>query len=130
MVRKFKKSHPHQEFGESTAISLRKMYHEKLKLSEHSTVLAKKQVGRPLMLGDIDDEGKHLVMIVRRKEGAVSTVVANATARALIKRSNEEHLKCIDLEHSSWPKSLFQRMGLVKRTCTTSKPEIPEKSKE
>ena len=90
------------------------MYHEKLKLSEHSTYL----------------NTQHLVVIVRRKGGPVSTVVANATARAFIERSNEENLKCIDLEHSSWPKSLFQRMGQVIRTCTTLKPEIPEKIKE
>ena len=39
-VEKFKKSHPHLEFGESTARSLRKKYHEKLNLSEHFTVIA------------------------------------------------------------------------------------------
>ena len=68
-------------------------------------------------------------MTVRTKGGVVNTVVANATARTSIERSYEEHLKCIDLQNSSWTKSLFQRMGLVKRTCTTWKPEIPEKAK-
>ena len=55
-VKKFKKSHLHPKFGESIARSLRKKYHEKLKLSEHSTVIAKKQVGRPLMLEAIDEK--------------------------------------------------------------------------
>ena len=48
----------------------------------------------------------------------------------MIERSHDEHLKSIDLESSSWAKSLFRRMGLVKRTCTTSKPEILEKAKK
>ena len=68
-------------------------------------------------------------MIARGKGGVANTVVANATARALIERSNEEYLKCFDLEHFSWVKSLFQRMGQLKCTSTTSKPEIPEKAK-
>ena len=38
-------------------------------------------------------------MIVKRK-GFVNTVFGNEIARTLIERSNEEHLKCIDLEHS------------------------------
>ena len=81
------------------------------------------------MLGAIDEKVRHFLMIVRRKGGVVNTVAAKATARALIERSNEEHLKCINIEHSLWEKSLFRRIGLVKRTCTTSKPEIPEKAK-
>ena len=81
------------------------------------------------MLGAIDEIVRHFLVIVRRKGGVVNTVVGNVTARAFIERSNEEHLKCIDLEHSSWAKSLFRRMGQVKRACTTSKLEIPRKAK-
>ena len=33
---------------------------------------------------------------------------------------------CIDLDSSSWAKSLFKRMGFVKRMWTTGKVEIPE----
>lgn len=39
-VEKFKKSHPHLEFGESTARSLKKKYHEKPNLSEHFIAIA------------------------------------------------------------------------------------------
>ena len=52
-VKKFKKSHPHLKFGENTARSLREKYHDKCKSSDRSTVIQKKQVGRPLMLGTI-----------------------------------------------------------------------------
>lgn len=66
-------------------------------------------------------------MVLRRQGGVVKTVDANATAQALIAWSQDEHLKNIDLESSSWAKSLFHRMGFVKPTCTTSKPEILKK---
>ena len=68
--------------------------------------------------------------VLRRKGGVVNTVVAIATAKALIARSQDEHLKCTDLEPTSRAKSLFKRMGFKKRTCTTSKPEIPELAKK
>ena len=90
--------------------------------------LQKMQRGRPLMLGTLDEKVKNILTILRRKGGVVNTVVAIATAQALKERSQDEHLKCIDLESSSWAKSLFKRMGFVKRTCTTSKPEIPEQA--
>ena len=56
-------------------------------------------------------------------------MVANTTVKASIEKSNAEHLKYIDLEHSSWAKSLFRRMGLIKRAFTAMKPEIPENAK-
>ena len=127
-VKKFKKSHPHLKFGESTARSLRDKYCEMSKSSEHAAVLQKMQRGRPLVLGTLDEKVKNFLTILRRKGGIVNTAVAIATAQALIARSQDEHLKCIDLESSSWAKSLFNRMGFVKRTCTTSKPEIPEQA--
>ena len=65
----------------------------------------------------------------RRKGGAMNTMVANTTVKASIEKSNAEHLKYIDLEHSSWAKSLFRRMGLIKRVFTAMKPEIPENAK-
>lgn len=45
------------------------------------------------MLGAMDEKVRHFLVIVRTKGGVVNTVIANATARALIERSNEEHLK-------------------------------------
>ena len=128
-VKKFKRSHPHLKFGESTARSFREKYHDKIKSSDISSIIKKKQVGRPLVLGAIDQKVQNFLAILRRKGGVVNTVVANATPQALIDQSEDEHLKNIDLRSSSWAKSLFHRMGFVKRTFTTSKPEIPEKAK-
>ena len=84
--------------------------------------------GRPLLLGAVlDDKVKHFLLQLRKKGGVVNTVVAVPTA--LIARSRDEHLKLIDLESTTWAKSLFKRMGLCKRAVTTSKPEIPELAK-
>ena len=35
-------------------------------------------------------------------------------------------MKAIDIENTSWAKSIFQCMGFVKRAATTGRPEIPE----
>ena len=128
-VKKFKRSHPRLKFGESTARSFREKYHDKIKSSDISSIIKKKQVGRPFVLGAIDQKVQNFLAILRRKGGVMNTVVANPTAQALIDQSEDEHLKNIDLGSSSWVKNLFHRMGFVKRTCTTSKPEIPEKAK-
>ena len=59
----------------------------------------------------------------------MNTVVANATSKALIARSIDEHLKLIDLESTTSAKSLFSRIGFCKRATTNLKPEIPELAK-
>ena len=78
------------------------------------------------MLGDLDEKIKKFLMAVRKKGGVVNTVVANAAANALIEKSGEEHLQGMDLTKFSWAKSLFCRMGFVKRAATTGRPEITE----
>ena len=85
--------------------------------------------GRPLMLETVDEKLCNFLQIVRGKGGVVNSVVAIATAKALIAKSDLEHLKALDLEYSSWTKSLFQRMGFVRRAKITSKLEIPERAK-
>ena len=91
-VRKFKKSNP----------SLKKKYEEWLKLKSNKTVLSKMKRGRPLMLGSLDKKVKNFLLILGRKRGVVNSVVAIAVAQALIKKSADEHLKCIDLISSTW----------------------------
>ena len=81
------------------------------------------------MLGSIDEKVRRFLQVMRRKGGVINTVVAIATAKALIAKNDLEHLKVIDIEGSSWAKSLFQRMGFKRHTKTTSKPEIPERAK-
>jgi len=127
-IRKFKKSHPHIKLLESTARSLRKKYEELLKSKSGKTELTKLKRGRPLMLGSVDEKVKNFLMILRRKGGVVNSVVAIAAAQALIQKSPEEHLKCIDILTSSWTQSLFRRMGFARRMRTTNKPEIPNQA--
>ena len=78
----------------------------------------------------MNEKVKTFLRVLERKGGVVNTVVSVATAKALIGRSQDEHLKCLDLDSSYWAKSLFRRMGFTKQTCITSKPEIPELAKK
>ena len=77
------------------------------------------------MLGYLDEKVQSFLHVLRRKGGVVNAAVVVATGKALIERSDYEHLKCLDLDSSFWAKSLFHRMGFKKQTCTTSKPEVP-----
>ena len=110
-VRKFKKSHPHLKLEESTARSLKKKYEELLKSKSEKTELTKLKRGRPLMLGSIDEKVKNFLLILRRKGGVVNSVVAIAAAQALIQKSSDEHLKCVDLVSSSWTQRPFSKDG-------------------
>ena len=78
----------------------------------------------------MDEKVKTFLRVLRKKGGVVNTVVAVATAKALIGRSQDEHLKCLDSGSSYWAKSLFRRMGFTKQICIASKPEILELEKK
>ena len=58
----------------------------------------------------------------------VNSVAATTAARALVEKSQDKHLKCINLNSNNWTQSLFWRMGFVKQMCTTSKSEIPDRA--
>jgi hypothetical protein len=66
----------------------------------------------------------------RSRGGVISKAVAVATAQALIKRHPELNLNHINIEESSWAKSLFKRMGFRRRLATTGKVSIPEELKK
>ena len=120
------------KFGESTARSVRAKYEELLKkqTKDQTSKITLQKRGRPLMLGCLDEKAQSFLHVLRRKGGVVSAVVAVATARALVARSEYKHLKCLDLDSSFWAKIIFHRMGFKKRTCTTSEPEIPDLAKK
>ena len=124
-VKKFQSIHP--KLNESTVRAFRAKYHGILKKSCANTQkkITSLKRGRPLLLGSLDEIVKQFLLTLRKIGGVVNTVIANATAKALIDKSADEHLKVLDLESSFWAKSLFQRMGFVKRVATTSRPEIP-----
>ena len=133
-VRKFAKTHPHLKLKESTARSFCAKYHQLIKSADTIIFPTNKIVtlkcGRPLLLGKLDETVKNFLIALRKKGGVVNTVVANATAKALISKSDNEYLQLIDLDSSSWAKSLFKRMGFVKRACTTSRPDIPASARK
>ena len=103
--RKLKRFHP--QLGESIARSLKKNYEALLTMISNKTVLPKMKNGRPLMVGSLDEKVKICLMISRRKGGVVNSVVAIADAQALIAKSTDEHLNCIDLISSAWIQSVF-----------------------
>ena len=72
------------------------------------------QRGRSLMFDSLDEKIRNFVMTLKRKRGLLNSVVAIATKRVLIEKSQYEHLKCIYLNSINWTPSLLPRMGFVK----------------
>ena len=68
--------------------------------------------GRPLMLRPLNEKVKNFLMILRRKEEVVNSVVAIAVAQGLIEKSTEEYLQCIDLIPSTWLRVFFKGWDL------------------
>ena len=64
------------------------------------------------MLGELHEKVKNFLHVLRRKGGVVETVAA---AKAFIARSQNEHLKCIDLDSSYWAES-FSMRGVYKKS--------------
>ena len=73
----------------------------------------------------MDEEFKRFLLTFRSK-GVANTVAVVAVARALTEKSPDVSLKVLDNDNSYPAKSLFVRMGFVKRACTTTRPEISE----
>ena len=101
-IKKFKAKFPYLK--ESTARTFRKKYPNTLKRNKGSSSTVKKLAtmtrGRPLMFGKLDEKVKNFLLALRRK-GVVNAIAAST---ALIQKSNEEHLKLIELEKSSLAK--------------------------
>ena len=86
--------------------------------------------GRPLMLGSLDEMVQRYLRAYRSRGGPVNSLIAVSIAKVLIARNPQLNLDHIDLDSSSWAKSLFQRMGFTRRMKTTGKVEIPEGAKQ
>ena len=86
--------------------------------------LPKMAVGRPLILGkDLDTCVQDYINALRKVGGVVNTTIAMAAANGIIAARNLE----LQVQHGghieitkSWAKSLFQRMGYVKRKCSNA----------
>ena len=83
------------------------------------------KTGRPLLLGDIDQMVQTYIKSVSSRGGIITSTLANAAAKALMARY-PNMIANIDIDSSSWAKSLFRRMGFVRRMKTSSKVTIPD----
>ena len=129
-VRKFRKFYPHLKFGENQERALcKKSLDQEKNGPNFDKEIGILKCGRPLMLESVDEKVCIFLQIIRRKGGAVNSVVAIATTKALIAKSELEHLKALDLSNSLCTKTLFRRMGSVRRVRRTSKPEKPNRPK-
>ena len=131
--RKFKTEFPN--LSESTVRTFKKRYHEevrkfkeKIEESKSITKYARK-TGRLYLLGELDEMVQNQVRSLSKKGSAISTTVANATAKALISKYSYV-AGDIDVNSSRWTKSLFARINFVKRRKTSSKVDIPDKARK
>ena len=88
------------------------------------TTLETKDRGRPLLLGvDLDALVQEFVNNLRAASGVVNTLVVMAVAEGIVSHRDVSKLSShgghIEIK-KSWAKSLLQRMGFVKRKCSTS----------
>lgn len=132
-VRKFNKKE--KPLNESTVRRFCKCYKDELKKSTKENREIKKELtvmprGRPLMLGSLDAMVQKYLRAYRSRGGPVNSLIALSVAKVLIERNPQLSLGHLDLDSSSWSKSLFQRMGFTRRMKTTGKVEIPEGAKK
>ena len=78
------------------------------------------------MLGSLDEMVQKYLRAYRSRGGPVNLIIAVSVAKVLIARNPQLNLEHIDLDSSSWAKSLFKRMGFARRMKTTGKVQIPE----
>ena len=127
-IRKFRKERPN--LSESTVRTFASKYKDELKLAAQEKRAPQRKMkiqkrGRPLLLGKVDEMVQSYLSATRHRGGLVSRYIAIATAKALIKRNPQFNLDHV-VFGNSWAKSLFFRMGYVRRAKTTSKVQIPE----
>ena len=132
-VRKFKQQFP--SINESTARTFRKRVESDLKEAKRKGITPSKSLpkfcsktGRPLLLGDLDAMVQKYILAASNRGAVITRASAVSTAKTLLKKYPNVVGK-VDLDSSSWAKSLFLRMGFVQRKCTSAKVDIPEKAR-
>ena len=118
-IRKFKSQFPYlnestvRNFKLKVQNEIHKASTEKRKPMESISKYSS-STGRPLMFGELDSVIECHIKSLSNSGGVVNTVIANATAKALMKRYPNVAGE-IDIDNSRWGKNLFQRMNFVKR---------------
>ena len=124
-------SSKNKPLNKSTARRFCKRYKEELQRSKKEkckpkTELSLQPRGRPLMLGSLDEMVQRYIRAYRSRGGPVNSLIAVSIAKVLITRNPQLNLGHLDLDFSSWAKSLFKRMGFTRRMKATGKVEMPE----
>ena len=133
-VRKFKQRFP--ALNESTTRTFRSKVEADLKAAKIKGITPKKVIPkyngktcRPLLLGDLDSMVQKYLLAASNRGAVISRLSAVSAAKAVIKKYPNV-IGNIDLDSSQWAKSLFVRMGFVKRRVTSAKVDIPEKARK
>ena len=117
----FKKKFP--ELGESTVHLFKQKYRSLIASGERSvTSISNKSMGRPLALGDFDQEVQKYIKALRASGTVISSPLGVAAAQGIVEAKDRtllvENGGTIHLTRS-WANSLIQRMGFVRRAATT-----------
>ena len=88
------------------------------------------QGGRTLLMGSLDEILQRYILATWKRGDLVASVVAIATAKEEIVQNPQLNLSQVDRDSLLWTKSLFHRMGFVKRISTTSKGDIPDGARQ
>ncbi|XP_019635711.1 PREDICTED: uncharacterized protein LOC109478536 [Branchiostoma belcheri] len=120
-----------RELNESTVRSIKNSYTKELKRLGKDSIenFPRKNTGRPLMLGDLDDQLKEYTQNLRRAGGVVNRLVVQGAARGLVARKDRSLL----VEHGGhiriskpWANSFLRRMNFVKRKGTKAARKVPQ----
>ena len=83
------------------------------------------------MTGKLDKKVWEYFHVDPKKYSVISQQSRNiTTTKVLIKRSNLDYVKELDIRKSSQTKSFFKGMGFVKRAATIGRHDIPEDAKK
>eukprot|EP00058_Branchiostoma_floridae_P006720 XP_002592208.1 hypothetical protein BRAFLDRAFT_84636 [Branchiostoma floridae] len=119
-----------REINESTVRSIKKAFQKEIARQGTNDIASfpHKNVGRPLMLGDIDEVVQVFVRSTRDAGGVVNRAVIMSTAKGIIMRRDRSLLKeyggHIEIT-KAWVNSLLVRMNYVKRKATKAARKLP-----
>ena len=107
-----------RRFCKRYKVELQKSTLEKRETKKELSLLPR---GMPLKLGSLDEMVQKYIRAYRSRGGPVNSIIAISITKVLITRNSQFNLEHIDLDSSSWAKSLFKRIGLARRMKTTGK---------
>lgn len=119
------------DIKESSVRAIKKKYIAQVKETKHQPVteLTPEKRGRPLLLGDLDQDVANHIRSIREAGGIVNQAITIATARGLVKHKTPTLLTelggPIDIT-KTWAVSFLKRLGYVKRKGTKAARKLPD----